>query len=105
MSDPFAIATSAIFSSSIGVSGILTDTNSNQYQVRCVVQNNLSLALQGYAAQIPETKSTITFSKSSLGIALDKDDYSSVEVNGKTYSVDGVIQEDDYAITLSVIED
>lgn len=104
MIDPFAVATASLFSSSVAVSGVLTDSNSNQYTVRCVVQNNLSLALQGYVAHVPENKTTITIIKSDIGATLDKDDYAEVEVDGKTYSVDGITQEDDYTVTLSVLE-
>ena len=104
MIDPFAVATDSLFSSSIAVSGILTDSNDSQYTVRCVVQNSLSLSLQGFVAQIPENKTTITIIKSDIGIALDKDGYSEVEVNGKTYTVDGIVKENPYAITLSVLE-
>lgn len=103
MLDPFATAIDSLFSTQVAVSGVLTDSNSNQYTVRCVVQNNLSLALQGYAAPIRDDKTMITISKRSIGIALDREGYFSIEVDGKTFSVDGVTQEDDYTITLSAV--
>lgn len=104
MSDPFAIATDSLFSTQVAVSGVLTDTNSNQYNVRCVVQSNLTLALQSYATQVRDDRTTITVSKRSIGVALNRDVYSSLEVNGKTYSFDSVAQEDDYTISWYCLE-
>jgi len=72
----------------------------NQYNVRCVVQSSLALALQGYATQVRDDRTTIIISKRSIGVALNRDVISSLETNGKTYSFDSVLSEDDYTISI-----
>lgn len=105
MFDPFATAIDSIFSTQVAVAGILTDSTNNQYDVRCVVQTSLAFALQGYASPVRDDKITITVSKGSIGVVLSRDAYHSLELNDKTYRVDGVALEDEYSITLYCLEE
>lgn len=104
MSDPFAIAATAIFNSPIAVSGVLTDINSNQYSVRCVVRTQIQQTFQGWNATLPENKTEIVVLKGSIGVELSRELLESIEVDGITYNIDGVTQDDGYTVALSVVE-
>lgn len=98
--DIFAQAVKQIFSSPIAVSAVYTDYDSNQINVRCVVQDYFFQDGSSFSAPIPEWRKVIRILKDNFSYTSGD----TIEIDTKTYKVDGIIKDDLYEVQLSVVE-
>lgn len=100
MTDPFLQATKAIFNSSIAQNGLLLDSADNLIAIRCVVRDTLYLNGDGFTAQLPESRKAIEVLKD----IFDYEIGNTITVANITYCIDGILKDDGYALTFSVVK-
>lgn len=100
MTDPFAQATRQIFNSSIANDGLFLDSSENLIAIRCVVRDSLYLAGEGFTAQLPESRKAIDVLKDNFEYEIGN----TITVSNITYSIDGILKDDGYAVTFSVVK-
>ena len=100
---PFLVAARSLFNHPFGVPGIFSDADTNLYTGRCVIIFQTNDAYPSWETTLSENKTTVRLLKEGFDSDLFEQ-LVSVEVNGKNYKIDGVVKEDDFTITYSVIK-